>query len=353
MRLVRIDLRTLRLLLPAVALVFAAGLATAACGGGDEDDGDAEPTATRAAAPDDDDDDSEADQTPSLQETSVDVDQTFWHAGWKVTLGEARLVPTNFGGASVEIDAEFENLGEEAATFDSQLLLTAGGENYDDETLDQEIPRVPGGATATGLITFRADDAFAFDDATLTVGNTRNNQAIVPIGADGDDLVDLAPQEIAVTGTAVAGAVTVNVTGVEVRYDLPERHSVFEEGKVGMIVRFSVTVGSGIPIGEGVFVSENVALMLPDGTRIAVRDDGVSGVNEILQGKEGTTIPDLSVRFEIDEPAEGSYAFIVRGPYVPSRETVEGQLPFVVEPAAGAATPSGTRTPAAAATATP
>ena len=31
----------------------------------------------------------------------------------------------------------------------------------------------------------------------------------------------------------------------------------------------------------------------------------LSGVNELLQGKEGTTIPDLSVRFEIPAPAEG------------------------------------------------
>jgi hypothetical protein len=328
----------------AVLLVSLAAI-VGACGGDDDGDG-AEPTATVAA--DDEDDD---DETPQVSETSIDVDQTFWHAGWRVTLNEARLVAGDFG-ATVEIDAVFENVGEDEADFNSELVLTAGGENYTEETLDQELPRVPGGLSGNGLITFRVDDSFAFDDATLIIGNPSNNQAIVPLGPDGDDLVDLAPREIDVTGTAVAGAVTVDVTGVEVRYDLPDRHSVFEEGKVGVIVHFEVTVGSGIPIGEGVFQSPNVALMLPDGTAVAVRSDGVSGVNELLQGREGTTIQDLSVRFEVPEPAEGSYTFIVRGPYVPSREVVEGQLPFEIPPADGATTGSD-ETPAAAGTATP
>lgn len=63
---------------------------------------------------------------------------------------------------------------------------------------------------------------------------------------------------------------------------------------------------------------------------MAVRTDGRSGVNELLQGKEGTTIRDLSVRFIVDEPAEGEYAFIVRGPYAPDREMVEGEVTFEV-----------------------
>ena len=97
-----------------------------------------------------------------------------------------------------------------------------------------------------------------------------------------------------------------------------------------MIVSFEVTVAEGIPIGEGVLQSPNVALKLPDGTAVAVRSDGRSGVNELLQGKEGTTIQDLSVRFIVDEPADGQYAFLVRGPYAPDREMVEGEVTFDV-----------------------
>ncbi len=39
-----------------------------------------------------------------------------------------------------------------------------------------------------------------------------------------------------------------------------------------MIVSFEVTVAEGIPLGEGVLQSQNVALKLPDGTAVAVRE---------------------------------------------------------------------------------
>ena len=63
---------------------------------------------------------------------------------------------------------------------------------------------------------------------------------------------------------------------------------------------------------------------------MAVRSDGVSGVNELLQGKEGTTIPDLSVRFEIDDPPEGEYAFVLKGKYGAGGADVQGELPFTI-----------------------
>ncbi len=69
---------------------------------------------------------------------------------------------------------------------------------------------------------------------------------------------------------------------------------------------------------------------MPDGTAVAVRSDGRSGVNEILQGKEGTTIPDLSVRFEIPSPAQGQYALVLRGNYGPGGAFVEGELAFTI-----------------------
>ena len=122
----------------------------------------------------------------------------------------------------------------------------------------------------------------------------------------------------------------VTITGVEVRADLPDWSDEVEEGHLAMIVSFEVAVGAGIAIGEGVFQSQNVALVLPDGTAVAVRSDGRSGVNELIQGKEGTTVRDLSVRFIIDAPPEGEYTFLVRGPYGPDREMVEGEITFVV-----------------------
>ncbi|MEX2160101.1 MAG: hypothetical protein WEB04_11930 [Dehalococcoidia bacterium] len=308
-------------------LVVLAGLSFAlaltACGGGDDTpavtptvEGEATPTEESAAADD-----------------TVQIDQSYWHAGFKVSLSEATLTDGDVGSPTVTIDATFENLGNTDATPDSQLALTSGANSYSSGSLEEDIPRVPAGLSSTGTIAFDVDEDFTFDDATLIVGNPQNNQAFVPLGPDGDELVSLLPREIPATGTVAAGAVTAHVTGAELRADLPNQHSEMEAGKLALTVRFDIDVGSGIQIGQGVFQGPNVALILPDGTAVAVRSDGVSGVNELLQGKEGTTISDLAVRFEVDEPSEGTYAFVVRGAYGPGGTDVEGQVTIQIPPA--------------------
>lgn len=294
-----------------------------ACGGGGDNAPDATATAEPVAT------DAEPTQAPTTD--SITVGQDFWHAGWKVTLGEATLGQDEFGIRTVAIDAMFENLGNQTSTFNSQVVLTSGGNSFGDTGIEQDLPNVPAGLSNDGLLAVQVDDTFSLDDATLTVGNPDNNQAIVPIGPDSpDELVSLEPLQIAAAGSAAAGPVSFTVTGAELRADLPDWLDEVEEGHLAMIVSFEVTVGEGIPIGEGVLQSPNVALKLPDGTAVAVRSDGRSGVNELLQGKEGTTIQDLSVRFIVDEPAEGQYAFLVRGPYGPGREMVEGEVTFDV-----------------------
>ena len=302
----------------------AAAILVIGCGGGgdEEDEPTQEPQATSQPP-------TEVSETPAAGDT-VSIDESFWHAGWKVTLGDATFTAGDVGSAGVAIDATFENLGEDTATFDSQLVLTAGGENYSDASVDQDLPQVPGGLTGKGVIAFDVEDTFAFDDATLIIGNTNNNQAIVPLGPEGDALVTLEPRAIAVAGTVVAGALTVTIEGAELRADLPDVHSIAEKGKLLLTVRFSASPAAGIQIGQGVLQSEAVALKLPDGTAVAVRSDGRSGVNELLQGKEGTTIPELSVRFEIDDPAAGNYAFVLRGNYGPGGAEATGELAFVI-----------------------
>ena len=71
-------------------------------------------------------------------------------------------------------------------------------------------------------------------------------------------------------------------------------------------------------------------LELPNGTTVAVISDGVSGVNELLQGKEGTTIPDLRVRYEVPEDAGGTYALVLRGKYGAGGADAEGKLEFTI-----------------------
>ena len=311
-----------RLTAPSVLLVALLAVAFgAACGGGDDAP---EATATAEAVATDEE------PTPPPTE-SITIGADIWHAGWKVTLGEATLGQDELGNRTLTIDVTFENLSNRTSTFNSRIVLTSGGNSFGDISNEQDLPNVPGRLSSAGLLAIEVGDTFSLDDATLTIGNPSNNQAIVPIGPDSpDELISLEPLQIAAADSATAGPVSFTVTGVELRADLPDSSDEVEKGRLAMIVSFEVTVGEGIPIGEGVLQSGNVALKLPDGTAVAVRSDGRSGVNELLQGKEGTTIQDLSVRFIVPEPAAGQYAFVIRGPYGPDRAMVEGEVTFEV-----------------------
>ena len=321
--------------------LLAASLALGGCGGGGSD----EDEPTEPAAEDTVEATAEATSEPAESDTMA-VDQAFWHAGWKVTLGDATFTPDGAGG-SVLIAAEFENLSDTTSTFNSQTVLTAAGESYEGGSLDEDLPEVPAGFSGEGALGFDVDESFSFDDAVLTIGNPDNNQAVIPIGEDADaELVTLEPIAIPVTGTVTAGAVTLTIEGAEVRADLPDLSDQLPKGTYAITINFSATPQAGIQVGQGVLQSPNVILRLPDGTAVAVRSDGVSGVNELLQGAEGTTISNLRVRYEIDEPIEGPYAVILRGNYGPGGAEVEGELAFTIEPQ-----PSST--PAASGTGTP
>jgi hypothetical protein len=190
---------------------------------------------------------------------------------------------------------------------------------------------VGGGLKSSGVIAVQVDENFEFDDATLVIGNAENNQAKIPLGPGGDDLVTLQPVEIAVNGPIIVGALTIDVEGIEVRADRPDWHDEIKEGYRAVIVKFRATPQAGIQIGQGVLQSDAVALKLPDGTSVSVIQDGRSGVNELLQGREGTTIRDLSVRFEVPEPLAGMFAFFVQGAYGPGGAHAEGQLDFEID----------------------
>jgi hypothetical protein len=310
-------------LFPIAALAVATLLFAACKGGGGSGE---TPTAVETEEP-------QAETTPTAerQAESVQVDQSYWHLGFKVTLSEARLTEGDFGRLAVEIDALFENLSNSGNRAASTLTLRSGGQDYANQTFSHDAPFVDGGASAEGTIGIEVDEQFSFDDAVLVVGRPPDHQAMVPLTPGASELVSLEPVEIAVSGSATAGAVTVTLTGVEVKANLPEVHSVLEVGHLLLSVFFSASPETGIQVGQGVLLPENVALKLPDGTVLAVRDDGFSGISEALQGREGTTITDLSGRFEVPEPVAGEYAFIIKGKYGPDGAQVEAEAPFTIE----------------------
>ncbi len=329
----RSTLRGLAAIVLAAALGLSAGVLVACGGGGSssgDDGGGGDGVETAASG-------GESTEAPTAPagatpgSRSVTIGKAFWHTGWKVTLKTATL-ESNVRRGEVTIDATFENLGDQEARFNSQLVLVVGSENYSTTALSQDLPRVPGGLSSDGVIAFITDPGIDLENAVLLVGKSTNEQASVPFGSSGE-LISLEPQELTFSGMVTVGALTMTADGGEVRADLPDVHSSATKGMKVLTLRFSVAVGSGIQLGQGALTSENILLKLPDGTVARVRSDGRSGVSELLQGKEGTTIDDLSVRFDIDDPVagEGQYALQLKGKFGPGGAEVEGELPFTIE----------------------
>ena len=304
-------------LLPVLAIAGALAISVAACGGSAA--ATQAPAASEAAA-------SVAAESmapePSAATTTVQVDQTIWFAGFKVTFGEATAEITEGRGGSVAIEAMFENTGSEDARFDGSLNLASAGENAG-EGMAMDIPSVPGGQTGKGTLAFDVEDSFTFDDAVLTVGLPENQQAIVPLTAMAGTAVTQEPVAVSATGEGTADTLKLELLGGEYRADQPWNHGQMKKGTFVLTVTYDATFLSDFA-GGFAFTAENVALKLPDGTTVGVIQDGESQSIELI-GPESTT-KDLYSRFEIEDPAAGDYALLVR-----SFDDAEDEIPFTIK----------------------
>jgi hypothetical protein len=235
--------------------------------------------------------------------STVTLGKAFWFAGFKVTLDDASFTPQGLGGGGVAINATFENLGSNVASFDGTLVLTQGGSSYS-TAADTQLPSVPGGTMGKGRITFQVPETFTFQDASLTSGIPDNQQAVVPLGATGE-AVTLEPKAITVSGKATAGVLVVQVSGGEMRADVPENHLQVAKEHFALTLNFSVKNTSDFAGGYPFGYAGILSLRLPDGTTVAADD----GPIELLSPR--TTLPDQVVRFTINDPSAGTYALVV------------------------------------------
>jgi hypothetical protein len=303
-----------------LALVGVLSLAVAACGGsasgatttdapveGPESAAPAEPT----TAPD-----------PTAGTTTVQVDGEAWFAGFHLTFGAATAEITPGRGGIVTIETVFENTGDEDATLDATLNLASAGENAR-EAIMMDIPRVPGGLSAKGVLAFDVEDTFTFDDAVLTLGRSGNQQAVVPLTAMAGEAVTREPAVVTASGGGQAGDLRIDLDGGELRADSPWSHGQMEAGSLVLTMTYSATFESDFA-GGFAFTAENVALRLPDGTTVGVIQDGRSQSIELIG--PSATVKHLYSRFEIDDPAAGDYAFLVR-----SFDGAEDEIPFAID----------------------
>jgi hypothetical protein len=306
-------------LIAVLALAGALALTIAACGGsaGAAPAASEQAPAELAQVPADV---APGDPSASAAPVSVQVGQTVWFAGFKVTFGTATAELVEGRGGAVTIEATFENTGDEEARLDATLNLASAGQNAR-AGLGMDIPSVPGGTTGKGTLAFDVEDSFTFDDAVLTLGRPGNQQAVVPLTAMAGDAVTLEPVSVAASGSGTADDLRIDLQGGEYRADRPWNHGQMEDGSFVLTLDYSATFESGFA-GGFAFSGENVALTLPDGTTVGVIQDGESQSIELI-GPD-STVKDLYSRFEIEEPAAGDYVLLVRS------AGTEAEIPFSI-----------------------
>lgn len=260
------------------------------------------------------------------------LDRTFWHRGFRVTLGAAEYVPASFDcPGRLTISAEYENLRGERAALYSELLLLSGEFAYSDRTSEHERPYVESHLSADGAFSFRVDESFDLSVATLFVGDDDEHRAVIPIGnASPDAFLSLEPHPI----------------------DLPD----FTFGSLAFAVGEASVVAND---GEWMLPSDTLAIRIPaeatyDGSRsphgvFLSHFEVVTPAGEIVEserasfsgGQRGERSDDV-VEFRVRTPASGHYIWRLVGPVDAS---VEGnstyEVPFTLPPLTtlGEATP--------------
>ncbi|HUF52575.1 MAG TPA: hypothetical protein VMR52_02225 [Dehalococcoidia bacterium] len=311
-----------------VACVLA--LAAAACGGGDDDDDGGQTAATTTAPAGDDDDDPGPGGEPEAFEETYPINETFWHQGFMIEIGDAihaGTEPDIFGEQefTLVIEADFTNEGADNRSLGSDVaMITPGGAL---NPLFGGIPSVPGGSTISGEFVFRVPEGFTLDDAYLLVGDGGEQQARVPLGPGGGELIALEPSEPPLSGTISTSLVDLDFTSAELRYDDPVNHQQVDDEKQALTLNFDATSRRS---GNWSIFAQEFSLTLPSGSTIAV--DGI-----LLPGLPGSdaglTTPDNYVRFLVDDPAEGDYVlnFLPSDRWYAEGEPTEYNLEFTLD----------------------
>jgi hypothetical protein len=300
----RTGLALLASLLAVVALLMAA------CGGGDDssDDSDGgEPTDAATAAPTDGSDDDGDDGTGETFEDVYPIDLTFWHHGFMVEITNAihaASVPPDLSGDqayTMTVEATFTNEGDGQTFFDSIVSMITPTDTYT-TSFSSDLPSVPGGGlSADGSFLFVVDPGFEIDDAYLLIGDGNEQQARVPLGPGGGELVALEPAEEPLTGGITISLIDMNFTTADVRADDLVRHSEAEPGQLLLTLNFDVTSRKS---GNWSIFATEFALTLPSGSSVPVAGSDLPGLPGSDAGLETTG---LYLGFVVDDPAEGTY----------------------------------------------
>ena len=292
------------LILSCFALASAA-LATG-CGGGDDLEVNPGGGATTAPAGggDDSGDDGGTDGA-AFEDTTFQINETFYHSGFEVELGEGNVDATtniygDIDGYYLTIEGTFKNLGDDQGSFYPEMSIVQGTKNYQ-SNLGGDTPTVGGGLTGEGELLFSIDDEFDYEQAKLIVGSGDETRAEVPFAPSAGELVALAPEEPVVTGKISVTQIDLDFTGAELRYDVPISFEEVDDGDRALTLNFTATSRRS---GNWNVFAQEFALTKPNGNSVPA--DG-AGLGSLPGSDDGIATEDLYVRFLVDAEATGSY----------------------------------------------
>ncbi|MDH3189882.1 MAG: hypothetical protein OEM39_04480 [Acidimicrobiia bacterium] len=296
--------------------VIGLSLVGAACGVGDTDVS----SRPRSTAP------ITTTNPPPLDETELELAEELWHSGFHVELTKAEvwtstIFLTNRTQYWLTLWGDFENQGDEAAWFDSEMAIVAAGVSYTHKRDDPPgiLPESP----ALGKLTFLIPEDLDLQSAEFVIGATDESQVRIPLGSQGA-AVRLEPIDVEVSGHLKTELVDFEFTGATLRYDLPNLHRQLEKGKMALTVYFDITSRSP---SDGSITSDDIALILPDGSVLA---PSVADLGPLPGRDDGVTTADRTVSFVVDEMPSGDFTLrlVLGDPFVAEDGIVEVTFDF-------------------------
>jgi hypothetical protein len=282
------------------AMLMAGLLALGGCGVQGSRDGSSRGTGSGGAS----------DAARGAPATEVRVDRSFWHRGFKVTLGTARVMGAKADEPRVvTIEATFQNLStDDEETPIPYALLTVGDRTYTTAAREhQKLPVVLAQRNQSGMIAFEVDERFVLAEAVLVVGEPKVRQALVPLGR-AEGLVSLEPRAVTVSGRVThddEDYFFMTVAGGEVRADDPASHYEAPTGKEYLRLSFSATNNSRA--GMAYVFDRDLTLKLPDGTAVG-HDLNCSHAQ--IHAQPHSTESGGMVCFLVPTPAAGTYTLM-------------------------------------------
>jgi hypothetical protein len=274
-----------------IAGALAGAVLVAGCGAAEQGGGGSGPAGGRSSS-------------AAAEQRDLQVNRSYWYAGFKVTLGTARV---SADPAVVTIEATFQNLSpDRAAEPPGDLMLTSGADSYDE--LSEELPSVPARRSRTGAIAIRVDDKFDLSEAVLTVGEPRSRQAVVPL-ARPDGMIALEPRPVGMRGRVYPRGrkdVYITVSGGEVRADDATNLAQAPAGQEFVLVSFKATNDGAA--GMTYVFDRDLSLVLPDGSKAG--NAGSCSRAQVHVQPHSTVTPAGQACFAVPAPAAGTYRFV-------------------------------------------